>query len=158
MSGARVFYCENGCGALNTRLNYEVFMVRSALLAIGFGAGLLLSSLAHAACPAGDVEARVRFISKTDQCSVAIQRAAECATAGSADIPVYGAAQDVCESKFLSKLTGLEKTGYESLLARCVSKFAFEDGSFYRSQAALCRLQLSADYSRFFFSLNRSGE
>ncbi len=133
-------------------------MVRTFLFGTGLGAGLLLASMAQAACPAGDVEARVRFVGKTDQCSVAIQRAAECATAGSADIPVYGAAQDVCEAKFLSKLTGLEKTGYESLLTRCVSKFAFEDGSFYRSQAALCRLQLSADYSRFFFSLSRSGE
>ncbi len=127
---------------------------------------LLMSSVsASAACPyelgvdENYVENVVNYVSQArGQCGTAIKRAAECSAGSSMDVQIAGAAQEVCEARFMSKLNQAEKAGYASLQARCGAKYSEMEGTMYRSMAAFCYAEIAKTHATMIYELSQPAE
>src|SRR5688572_5760388 len=119
--------------------------------------GLLASNIVLAECPSTDSDEIVAHISAASgQCREAVKRAEECAWGSGIDAQFTQAAREICEPKFLPKLSNLGKQGYEKAKKFCwdkVEKYKEPSGflpTLYSSQANYCTLYVSRDYAAFF--------
>ncbi len=92
----------------------------------------------------------VALIGAAKTCREASNLAESCAMGSSMDVATAGAAMDVCEIDFGTKLKMSEKKTYSSLLRKCNSKYEKMQGTMYMSAAAFCRLDVSQLFSNLY--------
>ncbi len=116
---------------------------------------LIASNVALAGeCPVTDLTDYqtnvITLIEATKTCREAADLAENCAFGSSMDVGTTGAAMNVCEKDFGSKLKKSEQRTYSSLLNKCNSKYANMQGTMYMAAAAFCRLSVSQLYSNLY--------
>ena len=95
--------------------------------------------------------------SSYDDIIAAISSAADCARAdgvmnacrfnASGDVGLAQAVQDKCEPLFLRRLSLAQRRRYQAAGARCLAKYAHEEGTMYVSFAATCKADVAAEYA-----------
>jgi hypothetical protein len=109
-------------------------------------------SMADEACPARSqsYDAIVAAISSSPSCSRAFAVMKACLFVASGDVGLAQAVKDKCEPDFLAKLSPAQRRRYAAIGARCVSKYAGQEGTMYISFAATCEAQAAVDYASKF--------
>jgi hypothetical protein len=106
-------------------------------------------SMATEQCPAGSAnyDDIIAAISAAPNCARAAQVMNACSFNASGDVGLAQAVEDKCEPVFLARLSPAERRRYAAAGARCLGKYAGEEGSMYVSFAATCKAKVAVDYA-----------
>ena len=120
------------------------------VLALGFCLAAAAASAASAeeTCRyAGDADALVDALSKAGSCRAAYALLSECSWGSSADVEFSDVVAKTCEGGFLDKLGPAGKANYAAEAELCDYEYERQEGSMYRSMAALCRAGVASRFA-----------
>ncbi len=117
------------------------------VLAAAFAALAASAALAGDACFGTDADAMSAALEKAGSCRAAFAKFSECAWGSSADLAFGDIVTRTCEGEFLAKLSASAKANYEDEAALCDYERERQDGTMYRSLAALCRAGVAARFA-----------
>lgn len=119
-------------------------------LVLALAVWLLAASAASAdeACRyAGDADAFVDALSKAGSCRAAFALLSECSWGSSADVEFSDVVVKTCEGGFLDKLSPAGKANYAAEADLCYYEYQRQEGTMYRSMAALCRAGVASRFA-----------
>ena len=124
--------------------------MRNLLLALTFAAALCAPARADEPCPAPSrsLDDIVATISAAPDCARAYAVMNACLFTARGDVALAKAVEDVCEPRFLDRLSSRERRVYASETARCRNRYERQEGSMYVSFAAICEAGVAADYAK----------
>jgi hypothetical protein len=124
--------------------------MRRLALALVFSAAFCAPSLAQEPCPAKSLsyEDAIAAIVAAPNCARADVIMNACRFNASGDVGLAQAVEDKCEPAFLRRLSPAARRRYQAAGARCLAKYAHEEGTMYVSFAATCKADVAADYAR----------
>ena len=125
--------------------------MRRFALALVLAATYCAPSLAaELECPAKSLayDDIIAAISAAPDCARADRVMNACRFNASGDVGLAKAVEDKCGPTFLAKLSRRERRAYAAKGARCLSKYAAEEGTMYVSFAATCKAEVAVDYAR----------
>jgi uncharacterized protein YecT (DUF1311 family) len=108
---------------------------------------LAASAAAKDACFGTDADAMSDALSKAGSCRAAFAKFSECAWGSSADLGFGDIVVKICEGEFLGKLSAAGKANYQDEAALCDYEHERQDGTMYRSMAAMCRAGVAQRYA-----------
>ena len=117
------------------------------IFAAAFAAQAASAALADDACFGTDADAMSAALEKAGSCRAAFAKFSECAWGSSADLAFGDIVTRTCEGEFLAKLSTSGKANYEDEAALCDYERERQDGTMYRSLAALCRAGVAARFA-----------
>jgi uncharacterized protein len=86
-------------------------------------------------------------LSQAKSCSVAAAKMRECAWGSSADTQLAPIVIKKCESTFFSRLSRAAQKRYADEMQLCAYEYAGQEGTMYRSAAALCQVDVAARFA-----------
>ena len=126
--------------------------MRGLVLGFMIAAANCATSAAGEPCPVGSLnyDDIAAAISSAPSCPAAYEVMNACLFNASGDVGFAKAVEDKCEPLFLPRLTPAQRRGYAMAGARCLNKYAGEEGSMYVSFAATCKAGVAVNYARRF--------
>ena len=124
--------------------------MRHLLLGLLLAAAISAPARADEPCPAQSrsLDDIVATISSAPDCARAYAVMNACLFTASGDVALAKAVEDVCEPRFLDKLSSRQRRVYASEVARCRHKYEGQEGSMYITFAATCEAGVAVDYAK----------
>jgi uncharacterized protein len=122
------------------------------ILALFFALSICASTFASAqeACHFGSTDAfdgLIKSLSQANSCSAAVKKLHDCAWGSSADTQFAPIVIAKCEKTFFNKLSSPGKARYGEEMQLCAYEYSLESGTLAMSEAALCQVDVAADFS-----------
>ncbi len=116
------------------------------LLIVAGGAARAQDPCSHG--PSDDVaEALSKALFNAKSCSVAADLLSECRWGSSADTQFAPIVVEKCEKTFFNGLSSAGKQRYEDEMQLCAYEFARQEGTLSMSQAAMCQVDVAAEFA-----------
>jgi uncharacterized protein len=119
------------------------------VLFLSIGASILAS--AQDSCPHGSAEdtaeGLIKTLTQARTCSAAAAKLNDCRWGSSADTQFAPIVIEKCEKTFLNKLSLAGKLRYGEEMQLCAYEYARAQGTLSMSEAALCQVDVAAQYS-----------
>jgi hypothetical protein len=100
-------------------------------------------------CPVKDIahEPREAAIRNAPTCDEAMELLVACSFGGTGDVSLGLIVTAKCEAMFLKRLNAKQRRRYDRGIAACYAEHKNEQGTMFRSMAAICRAALAQSFA-----------